>query len=186
MPITTTRTRFPSKFVEFAELEPAPLEVIKIIEFSQLVAMLSHKQLQANHWYTQNNCMDPENDDFLKAVFPLSGIYLFLRCQLPTIHFHGVYISDLFRFTCHLCSLCTEEIRPLSWSHWAIKFASSWGDTFFSLVKGTLSEGNFLTLWDFNDALGQWCSTSLGCSFMKVFSTKNHGAMVQWCNGAMV
>lgn len=71
MPITTTRTRFPSKFVEFAELEPAPLEIIKIIEFSQLVAMVSHKQLQANHWYTQNNCMDPENDDFLKAVLRL-------------------------------------------------------------------------------------------------------------------
>lgn len=75
------------------------------------------------------------------------------------------------RFTCHLFSLCPEEIRPLSWSHWAIKFASSWGDKFSAWWKEQ-SPGDF-----------KWCSfsdeTSIGCFFMKgIFPTINHG-----CNG---
>ena len=56
-------------------------------------------------------------------------------------------VSDLLQFTCHLFSLCPEEKQQknnkkttpqLSWSHRAIKFASSWGDKFSARWQGTL------------------------------------------------
>ena len=153
MPITTTRTRFPSKSVEFAELEPAPLEVIKIIGvlttccngFSQTApskSLIYPKQLHGPwKWWL-----------FKSSPPSLRDLSIF---ALPTAnHSFSWGVSD----SPVICSVCVpEEIRPLSWSHWAIKFASSWGDKFSAWWKEH-SPGDF-----------KWCSfsdeTSIGCFF---------------------